>query len=150
MFDPVLMNNLQQALGNNLWPTELINCNYKTHLLHQAKDLLGTNGMEQYSLMKASRKKWSLNGNDPNDNEYELPILKYDANHDKLVKQKKETPKEEEEGTTLEEEKEPETPLQLAYEEGEDSKSSYKECIVMRSQLLEGLKCESKQKTTKE
>jgi hypothetical protein len=68
-----------------------------------------------------------------------------------LVKQKKkETPKEEEEGTTMEEEKEPKTPLQSAYEEGEDSKSSYKEWYVMHSQVLEGLKCESKQKTTEE
>jgi hypothetical protein len=67
-----------------------------------------------------------------------------------LVKQKKETPKEEKEGTTLEEEKEPKTPSQSAYEEREDSKSPYKECYVMGSQLLKGLKCESKQKTTEE
>jgi hypothetical protein len=43
---------------------------------------------------------------------YELPILKYDVNQDKLVEQKKETPKEEEERTTMEEEKKPKTPLQ--------------------------------------
>jgi len=49
-----------------------------------------------------------------------LPILKYDANQDKLVEQK---------GETLdEEEKEPKTPLQMPLKEGEDSESSNNEC----------------------
>jgi len=39
-----------------------------------------------------------------------LLILKYDANQDKLVEQKGETLEEEEEGTIVEEEKDPKTP----------------------------------------
>jgi hypothetical protein len=35
MFDSDFMNNLQQALGDNLWPTKLTNRNYMTHLLCQ-------------------------------------------------------------------------------------------------------------------
>ncbi len=85
MFNLVLMNNLQQAFGDNLWPTEPINRNYNTHLLHQAKYLLGTNGVKQYSLVEASHKIWPKNRSDLDNNEYELPILKYDANQDKLV-----------------------------------------------------------------
>jgi hypothetical protein len=33
IFDSDFVNNLWQALGNNLWPAESINCNYKTRLL---------------------------------------------------------------------------------------------------------------------
>jgi hypothetical protein len=36
-------------------------------------------------MIKNSHKKWLENESDPNNDEYELPILKYDANHDKLV-----------------------------------------------------------------
>jgi hypothetical protein len=43
------------------------------------------NIVDQYSLIETSHKKWLENENDPNDNEYELLILKYDANRDKLV-----------------------------------------------------------------
>jgi hypothetical protein len=32
-----------------------------------------------------SCKKWLENESDPNDNEYELSILKYDANQDTLI-----------------------------------------------------------------
>jgi hypothetical protein len=60
--------------------------------------------------VEASCKKWPKNGSDPYNDEYELFILKYNANQDKLVEQKGETPKEEEERTALEEEKEPKTP----------------------------------------
>jgi hypothetical protein len=56
-----------------------------THLLCQAKYLLGTSKVDQYSLVEASRKKWLKNESDLDDDEYELPILKYDANHDALV-----------------------------------------------------------------
>ncbi len=38
------------------------------------------------------------NENDPKDDNYELLIVKYDANHDTLIKQKERTTKEEEEG----------------------------------------------------
>ncbi len=78
--------------------------------------------------MEASRKKWPKNGNDQDNNEYELAILKYDANQDKLVEQKGETLEEEEERTLMEEEKEPKGLMQSASKEGEDSKSSDKEC----------------------
>jgi hypothetical protein len=43
------------------------------------------NIVDQYSLIETSHKKWLENKNDPNDNEYELLILKYDVNRDKLV-----------------------------------------------------------------
>jgi hypothetical protein len=46
---------------------------------------LGTNIANQYSLKKASHKKWPKNESDLDDDEYELPILKYDANQDKLI-----------------------------------------------------------------
>jgi hypothetical protein len=36
IFDSVFVNNLRQALRNNLWPIELTNRNYNTHLLHRA------------------------------------------------------------------------------------------------------------------
>ncbi len=44
--------------------------------------------------------------------------LKYNANQETLVEQK--------EGALVEEEREPKTPLQLAYEEGKDLKSTDK------------------------
>jgi len=50
------------------------------------------NKVDQYSLIEVSNKKWPKNESDPKDNEYELPILKYDANQDALVKQKERTP----------------------------------------------------------
>jgi hypothetical protein len=36
-------------------------------------------------LVETSRKKWLENESDPDDDEYELLILKYDANRDTLV-----------------------------------------------------------------
>ncbi len=80
MFDLKFMNNLWQALRDNLWLVEPTNYNYKTKLLCQAKYLLETSKVDQYSLVEASHKKWLENEGDPDDNEYELPILKYDAN----------------------------------------------------------------------
>jgi len=44
------------------------------------------NRANQYSLVEASCKKWLGNEIDLDDNEYELFILKYDVNQDKLVK----------------------------------------------------------------
>jgi hypothetical protein len=35
--------------------------------------------VNQYSLVEATCKKWPKNESDPNDDEYELLILKYDA-----------------------------------------------------------------------
>jgi hypothetical protein len=70
---------------------------------------LGTNIPEQYSLVEASQNKWQESENDLNDNQYELPILRYDANQDALVEQKKRTPI-----------KEPKTPSQSTFEEGEN------------------------------
>jgi len=74
MFDPNFMNNLRQVLGDNLWPTEPTNQNYRTCLLHQAEYLLGTSKVDQYSLVEAAHKKWIENENDLNYDEYELPI----------------------------------------------------------------------------
>jgi hypothetical protein len=74
MFDLDFVNNLQQVHGDNLWPIELTNRNYKTHLLHQKKYLLGMSKMDQYSLVEATCKKWPENESDLDDDEYELPI----------------------------------------------------------------------------
>jgi hypothetical protein len=38
------------------------------------------------------------NENDPKDDDYELLIIKYDANHDALIEQKERTTKHEEDG----------------------------------------------------
>jgi hypothetical protein len=38
------------------------------------------NKVDKYSLVEASNKKWLKNENDPQDNEFELPISKYDVN----------------------------------------------------------------------
>jgi hypothetical protein len=46
---------------------------------------------------RSVKKKWPENANDPQDNKYELPIIKYNANKDALVEQKKGTPEHEEE-----------------------------------------------------
>jgi hypothetical protein len=85
MFDPIFVNNLQPALDDNLWPTEPKNQNYKTRLLYQVQYLLGMNTINPNSLVEASPKNWPENENDTNDDEYELFILKYDGNQDKLV-----------------------------------------------------------------
>ncbi len=62
MFDPNFVNKLRQAPGDNSWPSKSMN------------------RVNQYSLVKASCKKWPENESDLDDDEYELPILKYDAN----------------------------------------------------------------------
>ncbi len=46
------------------------------------------------------------------------------------------TPKDEEKGTTMEEEKEPKTPLQWAFEEGEGLESSNKECCGLNTRII--------------
>jgi hypothetical protein len=43
------------------------------------------NKVNWYSLVKASHKKWPKNENDKDDDKYEVPIKKYDANQDTLV-----------------------------------------------------------------
>lgn len=40
----------------------------------------GDEQRKKYSLVKASRKKWLENESDLDDDEYDLPIFKYDAN----------------------------------------------------------------------
>jgi hypothetical protein len=45
-----------------------------TRLLRQEKYLSGTSGVDQYSLVEIAHKKWPKNKNDPDDDEYELPI----------------------------------------------------------------------------
>jgi hypothetical protein len=79
MFDLDFVNILWQAFGDNPWQVEPTNQNYKTRLLHQVKYLLGTNKTNHYSLEEASCKKWLKIESEWND-EYEMPILKYDAN----------------------------------------------------------------------
>lgn len=66
--------------------------------------------INQYSLVKVTCKKWLENENDPNDDEYELPILKYNVNQEAQVEHTEGTTMEEEEGTPMEEEKESITP----------------------------------------
>ncbi len=85
------------------------------------------NKVDQYSLIKVSNKKWLENENDLEDDEYELPILKYDANQDTLVEQKEETLEQEEE--------ELRTPSQLAYEEGKDLKSKVEKSFGLCSEI---------------
>jgi len=65
-----------------------------------------------------------------------LPILKYDANQDKLVEQKGETLDEEEKRTKMEGEKEPKTPLQMALKEGEDLKARIMNVIGQMMELV--------------
>jgi len=77
----------------------------------------------QYSLVKTSHKKWPENESDLDDDKYDLLIFKYDANQETLVQQKEGAPMEEEEGTLVEKEGEPKTPLQSTYEEGKDLES---------------------------
>ncbi len=60
---------------------------------------MGTNKVDEYSLVEVSNKKWPKNESDPKNDEYELPISKYDANQDALVEQKERTLKQEEEET---------------------------------------------------
>jgi hypothetical protein len=43
------------------------------------------NNAYQYSLVEVLNKKWPENESDLKDDEYELPILKYNANQDALV-----------------------------------------------------------------
>jgi hypothetical protein len=57
---------------------------------------LGTNHVEQYTLIEASWKKWPKNAIYPKDDKYELPIWKYDANEDAFVMEKEGNPMEEE------------------------------------------------------
>jgi hypothetical protein len=85
IFNLDFLNNLRQVLGDNLWPIELTNNNYRIQLLCQVKYLLGTNKAEEYSLVEASRKECLENENDLDDDKYELPISKYDANQDAIV-----------------------------------------------------------------
>jgi hypothetical protein len=54
MFDLDFVNNLQQATRDNPWPVELTNRNYKTYVLRQ---VLGTNKVNQYSLVEPSKKE---------------------------------------------------------------------------------------------
>ncbi len=80
MFEPNFVNNLWQAIGENMWPTKPTNRNYMTRLLCQVDYLLGMNKEKQYSLIEVSRKKWLENESDLDDKKYELLILKYDVN----------------------------------------------------------------------
>jgi len=98
--------------------------------------LLGTSRADQYSLVETAYQKWIKNENDPNYDEYELTILKYDANQEALVEQKKRTPVEEKDRTPVEEEGEPITPLQLASKEGEDIESTDKECCESNNHVI--------------
>jgi hypothetical protein len=41
---------------------------------------LGINKVDQYSLIEVLNQKWPKNESDPEDDEYELLILKYNAN----------------------------------------------------------------------
>jgi hypothetical protein len=52
--------------------------------------MLGMSGVDHYSLVEITCKKWPKNGSDPNDNEYELPILKYNVNQEALTNKQKE------------------------------------------------------------
>jgi hypothetical protein len=51
-----------------------------TYLLCQKEYILGINEANRYSLVKTLNKKWPEDESDSQDNKYELPILKYDAN----------------------------------------------------------------------
>jgi len=93
---------------------------------------------EQYALIEVSQKKWPKITCDLNYNEYELPILKYDANENALVAKK--------EGNPMEEKWEMKTPSTSKFENGEDFKNTYeKSCgscnrITVESQNWEETK----------
>jgi hypothetical protein len=57
MFDKKKINNLQQALGDNPWPTHLTNRNYKTWLLRQTNYLLRFFSQNKYGLETTMIKK---------------------------------------------------------------------------------------------
>jgi hypothetical protein len=90
--------------------------------------------VEQYSLVEVACKKWPKKESDPNDDKYELPILKYNANQEVLVEQTEGAPVEKEGGILVEEEEEPRTPSQSASEEGEDEDNTDKECCGSNKQ----------------
>jgi hypothetical protein len=54
MFNLNFMNNLWQDPSDNPWLEESTNHNYKTHVLHQTKYLLGMNHAKQSGLIEAS------------------------------------------------------------------------------------------------
>jgi hypothetical protein len=83
--------------------------------------------------VEASNKKWTENGSNPNNDECELPTLKYNANQDKLIKQKEKPWRKRNNKLYWRGKKKPKTPLQLTYEEGEDSKHLDKECCESNS-----------------
>ncbi len=82
--------------------------------------MLGTSRVDHYSLVEAAHKKWLEDENDPDDDNYELPILKYDVNQEALVEQIK--------GTLVEEEEELITPSQSTSKEGRNENNTNKEC----------------------
>jgi hypothetical protein len=100
--------------------------------------------MDQYSLVGATHKKWPENGSDLYDNEYELLILKYDANHETLVEQiegtlaeeEGRTPMEEEGRIPVEDEDELKTQSKLALEEGKDKNTHVKKAMGQIAMLM--------------
>ncbi len=122
MFDLDFMNNLRQAHGDNPWPTELMNYNYKTCVLCQEKYLLGMNHLEHYALIKASQNKWPKNVSDLEDDEYESLALKYDANKDALIAKK--------ERNIVEEEPKTKTLSTLEFEDGKDLENTAQKNLV--------------------
>ncbi len=63
MFNLDFVNTLRQVPKDNPWPVESTNHNYRTHLLCQAKYLLGMNKVDQYLLVEVSNV--ARNENDP-------------------------------------------------------------------------------------
>ncbi len=81
MFNQIFVNNLQPTFDDNPWPTKL-----KNHKpIYYTKQNIYWGRTQHANIVETSHKKWPKNESDPNDDEYELLILKYDANQDKLV-----------------------------------------------------------------
>jgi hypothetical protein len=131
-FDLDFVNNLREALRDDLCgqPNQQTTTIVLTHLLRQKEYLLGTNEVDQYSLVEALNNKWPKNESDSQD-KYELPISKYDVNQDALVEQK--------EGTLEQEEEEPRTPSQLVIEKGKDLESEDQESFGSCNKVIVNL-----------
>jgi hypothetical protein len=85
MFDEDFLNNLQQASGNNPWPTHPTNWNYKIQLLKQTNCLLGFVFHNKYALKNTIEKKWLENQTNLKEDSYESSRLLYYKNADALV-----------------------------------------------------------------
>ncbi len=84
MFISKFLNNLPQPLGNNPWPKDPTNKNFKTQFHQQCDYLLG---FQVFSKIKdlVLEKKRLRNDIDVKDDPYKTPTLAYNREMDQLV-----------------------------------------------------------------